>query len=306
MPASSPIKKMILYLGQPQFEVEQARQALADSLGARANPVFVLAKDGPDAERRVDNQKFDAVIIDHQAPRLSEGSFLRGLKNGKNTNGANVLVTIPADDWVLPPELNDADQRLVMPFTVDILVRALAKALATPDLQETQGAACDKQSAFAVDVRVLNAIVKAACFVCQQFGIETSKFHKPQVRKNNEAWSGDIAASIEIQSRLFKGLMIISFEKSVYLKLLENMLGDVQTEINAENSDAIGEIANMILGNAKADFTQYDVGMSIPKMLAKGSVPQCPAGKASIVLTAETAHGPFYIEVIAFPIKSPS
>ena len=304
MSASSPIKKMILFLGQPQFEVEQARQALADSLGARANPVFILAKDAPEAERRVNNQKFDAVIIDHKAPRLNEGTFLRGLRSGKNTNSANVLVTIPTDDWVLPPELNDADQRLVMPFTVDILVRALAKALATPDLQQTtQPASGDKPSAFAVDVRVLNGIVKSACFVCQQFGIETSKFHKPLVRKNNESWSGDIAASIEIQSRLFKGLMIISFEKSVYFKLLENMLGEVQTEINAENADAIGEIANMILGNAKADFTQYDVGMSIPKMLAKGCMPECPAGKASIVLTAETPHGSFYSEVIAFPVK---
>ncbi|MGZ5279190.1 MAG: hypothetical protein ACXWC9_04565, partial [Pseudobdellovibrionaceae bacterium] len=209
MSNASPVKKLILYLGQPQVEIEETRLALVASLGSRANPIFIVAKDGPDAERRVTNQKFDAVIIDHKAPRLNEGTFLRSLRSGKNTIDANVLVTVPKDDWVLPPELNDADQRLVMPFSVDLLVRALAKALSTPDLPAPAPMAPGgKQSAFAVDARVLNAIVKAACFVCQQFGIETGKFQKPVIRKTDKAWSGDIAASIEIKSRLFQGLLV--------------------------------------------------------------------------------------------------
>jgi chemotaxis protein CheX len=278
--------------------MEETRQSLTESLGARANPIFVLAKDGPDAERKVENQMFDAIVIDHKAPRLFEGSFLRGLKTGKNTCNANVLVLVPEPDWLLPPSLADADQTLVLPYTVDLLVRALAKALSTPEMTPSE-----KSNAFAVDARVLNAIVKAACFVCKQFGIETSKFQKPQIRKGDVIWSGDIAASIEIKSRLFKGMLVLSFDQSVYLKMLSNMLGEEYAAITPENSDAIGELANMILGNAKADFTQYDVGMSIPKILQKGAAIEAPPGKASILLAAETVHGLFYIEIIAFPLK---
>lgn len=292
---------MVLFLGQPQVDLEDVRKSLCESLDSRANPVFVVAKDGPDAERKVTNQKFDAIILDHRAPRLNEGQFLHSLKTMKNTCQANVLVLVPEPDWVLPPPLANADQTLVMPYTIELLVRALAKGLATPELTaETQ----EKQGAFAVDARVLNAIVKASCFVCQQYGIETSKFQKPRVRKDDVAWAGDIGASIEIQSRIFKGLLVLSFDQSVYLKMLFNMLGEEYTCINAENSDAIGELSNMILGNAKSDFTQYDVGMSIPKILPKGLPVEAPPGKASILLTAETMHGLFYIEVIAYPLKA--
>ncbi len=294
MSHASPIKKLILYLGQPEFEAEKVREDLAQEMGSRANPLFVFAKDGAEAERRIANQKFDAIVIDHKAPRLLEGHFLQDLKTSKNAAGAAVIVLVPQENWVLPPELNEVEQRIVTPFTSDILVRALAKAMVLP--------APVAKAAFAVDARVVNALVKATGFICQQYGMETGMFQKPQIRKNSESWAGDIAASIEIKSRLFQGLLLVSFDQKVYLKMLENMLGEAQAEINDENKDAIGELANQILGNAKSDFTQYEVGMSIPQILAKGNVPSCPSGTASILLTAQTDFGSYYIEVMAFPV----
>jgi CheY-specific phosphatase CheX/CheY-like chemotaxis protein len=300
---SSPaaIKKVILYLGQPSVAIDEARQSLAATLGDKTNPVFIVAKDGPDAELRVLNQKFDAIVVDHKAPRLNEGSFIKNLKSDKNTKCANVLVIVPQENWELHGVLKTADQTIVKPCTLEILVRALAKALATP---ENMPESKEKKSGFTVDARVVNAIVKASCFVCQQFGIETTHFQKPQVQRCDVGLSGDVAASIEIQSRVFKGMLVLSFQESVYLRMLTNMFGEEQTTINSENQDAIGELSNMILGNAKSDFTQYDVAMSIPKILKKGTPPTIPAGSASILMTGETVHGRFFVEVIAFPISA--
>ncbi len=299
MQPSATFKKVILYLGQPQVAIDDVRQGLAATLGDKSTLVFVIAKDGPDAELRALNQKFDAIIIDHKAPRLNEGTFVQALKTFKNTKCASVLVLIPQENWELQGPLKSADQMLVSPCSADMLVRALAKVFATPEIQETKE---KKSCGFAVDARVLNAIVKASCFVCQQFGIETKQFQKPQVQKSELGLSGDVAASIEIQSRVFKGMLVLSFQEKVYLKMLTNMFGEEQTVINADNLDAIGELSNMILGNAKSDFTQYDVAMSIPKILKKGIHPEVPAGSASILMTGETPHGQFYVEVIAFPV----
>ncbi len=279
------------------MDLEEARKALCDSLGAKVQPTFMTAKDGPEAERRTQNQKFDVIIIDPQVPRINEGLFLKTLKTDRNTKNANIVLMLPDENWNIPAMLTVADQKLVAPCALDLLVRALAKCLATPDAKADVSAG----GSFAVDARVLNAIVKASCFVCQQFGIEATKFQKPQVQKKDGSWSGDIAATIDIKSQKFQGRLVLSFDQSVYLKLLENMLGEVQTAINAENADAIGELTNMILGNAKADFTEYNIAMSIPKILQKGTIPDAVTGCASILLAGDTPHGLFYIEVVAYP-----
>jgi CheY-specific phosphatase CheX/CheY-like chemotaxis protein len=293
---------MILYVGQPPSSMEQARVGLVETLGKRADPVFVVAKDGPEAGMKVVNQRFDAIIIDHKAPRIGEGTFLQKIRISKNTKAAGILVIVPRADWILQPELSSADQMIVTPYTTELLVRALAKALSTNHV-EAPPAPKKASSSFAVDAKVLNAIIKSTCFVCGQFGIENIRILKPEVRKPNGSWNGDIAASIGINSRLFQGMLMLSFDQSAYLKMLSGMLGEEFTSITPDNLDAIGELSNMILGNAKSDFTQYDVSMSIPKILDKNTPPHVPSGSASILIKAETPHGLIYMEVLAFPIS---
>jgi CheY-specific phosphatase CheX/CheY-like chemotaxis protein len=300
MNTASPLRKMILYVGQPPSSMEQARNGLVETLGKRADPVFVIAKDGPEAGMKVINQRFDAIIIDHKAPRIGEGTFLQKIRISKNTKSAGILVIVPRADWILQPELSSADQMLVTPYTTELLVRALAKALSANHV-EPPPSPKKSTSSFAVDARVLNAIIKSTCFVCGQFGIEDIRMLKPEVRKPNGTWIGDIAASIGINSRVFQGMLVLSFDQSTYLKMLSGMLGEEFAAITPENFDAIGELSNMILGNAKSDFTQYDVSMSIPKILEKGHAPETPKGSASILIKAETPYGSVYIEVLAFP-----
>jgi chemotaxis protein CheX len=102
----------------------------------------------------------------------------------------------------------------------------------------------------------------------------------------------------------FQGTLLISFDEIVYLKMVTSMLGEEQTGLNADNADAVGEVANMILGNAKSDFTEYEIGMSLPKLLKKGVLPEAPNGSAEILIAGEVAEKFLYIQVIAHPVAA--
>ncbi len=302
MSSASPIKKVILFLGQPDGEKNQIKKEWGDSLDSKTTPLFVIAKDGPDATSKAANQKFDAVVVDMKLPRLQESLFLESIQKNQNVAKAEVIAIVPQAGFILPQTLENAGQVITKPYTPDILIRALAKSLAAIQAGSQETVKGRPNCDYAVDVRILNALVKATTFICQQFGVTNVQLKKPEIKPVDKPWYGDIGACIGIQSRVFQGAMIISFEQAVFLKIMSEMLGETQSLINDENKDAIGEISNMILGNAKSDFTQYDVGMTIPTILSKGANPSCPAGAAALLIPAETPFGMVYIEVIAHKV----
>jgi len=293
-------KKMILFLGKPEMDPASLREAMIAELAPVSFvPTFVFAKDGADAASKTDNQKFDAVVIDTAADRLEDSGFVRHLRAHKHTSGAGVVALVPDGQIAtVPTGLHESSHVLKKPCSVEALVRALAKALIQTEQAESKPAGAGK---FAVDVRVLNALIKATFFVVGQFGLSSLKPQKPEIKTGGTPWRGDIAAMIDLNSKVFQGALVISFDKSLYFKLLSNMLGEEHSEINAENRDAIGEVANMVLGNAKSDITDYGIALTLPRILNVGEAVACPSGSAGLILEANCeGAGKIYIEILAY------
>jgi len=81
------------------------------------------------------------------------------------------------------------------------------------------------------------------------------------------------------------------------------MLMEEQTDITADNQDAVGEINNIIFGNAKSDLAQFGVSMTIPKVIhGADQKMSCPEGSAAMRVPFTTEKGKFYIDVIAHPV----
>ncbi len=293
------VKKNILFLGQPDGGIERIREGVAASVLPQSVPGFVIAKDGPDAAKKIQNQKFDAVVIDVRLPRLREGGCLESLTNHRNVSGAEMMVITPSLDFQLPVDLENVGQILAKPYPIEVLIHALAKGLLTLPLERISSAPAGGTSPYAVDVRVVNALVRSTCYICNQFGVEKIEIKKPLAMAPDAIWQGDVAATIDIRSEIFQGALLLSFECGIYLKLLSNMFGEEQSVIGEKNSDAVGEFSNMILGNAKPDFTHYKVKMSFPKALKKNENPTFPPGSSALVIPAETDFGKIFIKVIA-------
>ncbi len=101
-----------------------------------------------------------------------------------------------------------------------------------------------------------------------QVGVET-KSGRPRVRTDKDDFSFEIAGVININSPHFNGSFAVCFDKDVFLKLYEQMVGESSETITKEMEDAASEILNMVYGTAKTELNQmkYELGMVIPTVL---------------------------------------
>lgn len=291
-------RRFVLVVDDGSIHKSLFEAPLADQLREKDIALtLVSAKDGAQASLKAVNQKFDAVILDTSVPRMFESGFANNFRSIKNTREGHLYV-ISAESPDLLPESLKTGRVFSKPFEPQDLIAALMQDLCGNE------PATPEASRFAVDVRVINAIIGATLKVLGQFQMNEIKMGTPEVKNPKDPMAGVISSVLDIVSKNFKGQLSISFDKGSFLELVSSMLCEEQTDINAENQDAVGEINNIIYGNAKPDLAQFGVAMSIPKVIQGAQqVLPCPEGSAAMRVPFKTTKGCFYIEVIAHPIS---
>ncbi len=147
-----------------------------------------------------------------------------------------------------------------------------------------------------MDVRYINPFVGAARNVFHtMLGVEV-KVGKPYVKTDQEAMA-DVSGIIGFSGDA-AGSVVLSFPKDVASRAASTFAGTEITESHPDFADAIGELANMIAGNAKKDFTGVNISISLPSVVIgenhrvskSNTVPR-------LVIPCETSLGGFYLEV---------
>ncbi|MNL37106.1 CheC-like family protein [compost metagenome] len=81
------------------------------------------------------------------------------------------------------------------------------------------------------------------------------------------------------------------------------MLMEEQTDLTPDNQDAVGEINNIIFGNAKSEISNFGVQLTVPKVIIGANhIIACEKGSAGMLIPFSTSRGKFYITVAAFPV----
>ncbi len=95
-----------------------------------------------------------------------------------------------------------------------------------------------------------------------------------------------------------QGSISLSFPQDVAIKVISSMLGSPITEKNPELIDGIGEIANIIAGNAKRGLSKYNLSISLPNVIiGKGHIISGQSGCPTIIVPFTSAIGTFSMEV---------
>jgi chemotaxis protein CheX len=118
---------------------------------------------------------------------------------------------------------------------------------------------------------------------------------KPVIKKDGippHEISGIIGLSGDIT-----GSVVISLEENIALELASALLGDEFTEINDDCTDAIGEIANMIAGNAKTDFPGKNNAISVPTVVVGKHKLSYPKGIPIISIPCKAGKGELTIDI---------
>lgn len=80
---------------------------------------------------------------------------------------------------------------------------------------------------------------------------------------------GEVAGIIGMVAGDAKGTLLICFTSKSAFKIIENMLGEVHTNLTPEVMDAVGELTNMIYGSAKTTLNKmgYEFEMALPTVV---------------------------------------
>jgi chemotaxis protein CheX len=149
-----------------------------------------------------------------------------------------------------------------------------------------------------VDKKIINPFINATLNVLETMAFIKSESGKPYLKKDDIV-QGDVSGVVGFTGET-NGTVFITFDESSILKIVSNMFGEKITEINNEITDAVGELTNMISGQARKELEE--VGE-----VFHGAIPSVVTGKnhelisltkgPKIAIPFKTDFGSFTIEV---------
>lgn len=105
-----------------------------------------------------------------------------------------------------------------------------------------------------MDVELAKPFIKAAVDVLSTMAFIQPKVGRPYVKKNNTA-QGDVTGIVGLTGA-GTGSVSLSFDKQCAVAIVKNMLGDEIEDIMQDVKDAVGELTNMISGQARAGLAE--------------------------------------------------
>ena len=149
-----------------------------------------------------------------------------------------------------------------------------------------------------MDAKMINPFINATLNVLETMAFTKAEAGKPYLKKDDVA-QGDVSGVIGFTGET-NGTVAVTFDESCILKIVTNMFGEEMTEINNEITDAVGEITNMISGQARKELEE--IGKKF-----QGAIPTVVTGKnhklesmtkgPKVAIPFKTEAGSFTIEV---------
>jgi chemotaxis protein CheX len=140
-----------------------------------------------------------------------------------------------------------------------------------------------------MDAKVVNPFIEATLNVLETMASTKAEAGKPYLKEDQVA-RGDVSAILGLTGEA-KGTISVSFSEKSILSIVSNMFGEEMKELNEEIEDAVGEITNMISGQARKKLEEQ--GKSF-----KAAIPTVIMGK-NHTITHITKH-----PIIAIPFNT--
>ncbi len=115
--------------------------------------------------------------------------------------------------------------------------------------------------------------------------------------KDSDSPSYSISGVIGLSGKAV-GTVVINLSEVVAIKAASAMLMTELTEVNEDVLDAVGEIANMVAGGAKAELEEYQLSVSLPNVVV-GDPHEIhfPSNTTPICVPYDSDWGPLKLEV---------
>jgi len=146
-----------------------------------------------------------------------------------------------------------------------------------------------------MDVRYINPFLKSVKNVFNTMINVPFTLGKPGLKKDNIP-SYEISGIIGISGEV-TGCVVVSLSQGVAIQLASALLDEEVGSMNDDCADAIGEIANMVAGDAKRDFPKGNTSVSIPTVVIGKHKVAYPSSIPIISIPCKTNSGELSIDV---------
>ena len=150
-----------------------------------------------------------------------------------------------------------------------------------------------------MDIKLITPFVDSAKNVLKTMATVEANADEYLIKKDSKTF-GDVTGVISLTGAKANGSLIISFQGALILKIVSNMFMEEITELTSEVSDAVGELTNMICGNAKTNLTSlgFAFDMATPFVLTGQNMEVKQLSKTeTIVAPFSTEFGRFTVEL---------
>ena len=149
-----------------------------------------------------------------------------------------------------------------------------------------------------MDIKIINPFLIAAVNVMKTMANVEPIPGKPFVKDENTAM-GDVSAIIGITG-VAEGSMALTFSEPCIVGLASSLMGETFTDLNDEVKDSVGELTNMICGDARRRLSEIGI-------ILQAGIPTVVAGKSHkithisngprLAIPFQTQWGSFIVEV---------
>ncbi len=121
----------------------------------------------------------------------------------------------------------------------------------------------------------------------------------PYVKDHNRV-QGDISGIIGFADKNITGSVALSFPTAAALKIYHLMMGEIATRLSSDVQDIVGELANIVVGGAKKEFSEMGLSfhISIPfVVLGRDHIISHKFGTPVVVVPFKIGDDTFSMEI---------
>ena len=219
------------------------------------------ACDGEEALSLFQQDEFDFVVVDWEMPGRSGVEVIRAIR-ATGSQVPIIMVTVKAEkDQVLEAIQAGASDFLAKPFEADTLKSKMKRFCQRADaLKQFR-----QRTRTSMKVEYINPFITSVMSLFDtMLGVQLTR-GEPFL-KGNTVPEHDVSGMIGLTGRA-KGIVVLSLSKESALRATEALLAERPEDINDDVVDAVGEMANIVAGGAKAQLTELAMSLSLPTVV---------------------------------------
>ncbi len=252
----------------------------------------VQAADGAEALDHWNREPCDLVVTDWEMPRHTGLDVVRAIRS-EGSSVPILMVTVHAErDRVLEAIEAGISDYLPKPVDADTLAEKLRRFCEHVDSLKI----LKQRTGESTRVEYLNP------FIASIVHMFDTMLHLEIVRQTpfigaDALPENEVSGIIGLCGKA-RGAAVVSLGRETAIRCTERLLGERPPTVNAEVRDAVGEMANIVAGGAKAQMQQLEMSVSLPSIIiGRNHLINFPSGLTPVCVPFQCDWGPVSLQV---------